>query len=309
MHDAFVSYSAQDKPTADAVCAKLESRGIRCWIAPRDVLPGEEYAEALVRAVHDSKLLVLVFSSRANQSPQVLRELERAVSKGMPIIPLRIEDASPSAAMEYYISSRHWLDALTPPLEHHLDQLADTVKLLLSRISVVPETASGKEASSVVQPFPRVSAEPDRVRPKSTFRDWVWPKTTSIEGAETATKQGFWAALFVGSVTALLAIIALTGTRVMGFDASALLDAAIFFAIAWRIKRFSRIAPIVGLALYVVGRLRIWAIAGFSNPILPIIVTLAFINSIRGTFAHRRLADQLKQVPGPARDVDKQRAA
>jgi len=66
-HDAFISYSSKDKPAADAVCATLESRGIRCWIAPRDVLPGEEYAAALVNAIHESRLLVLVFSAGANQ--------------------------------------------------------------------------------------------------------------------------------------------------------------------------------------------------------------------------------------------------
>ena len=79
-HDVFISYSHLDKPVADAACATLESRGVRCWIAPRDVLPGDEYASALVGAIHSSRLLVLVFSSGANQSPQVLREVERAVS-------------------------------------------------------------------------------------------------------------------------------------------------------------------------------------------------------------------------------------
>ncbi len=107
-------------------------RGIRCWIAPRDVFPGEEYAASLVRALHESRVMVLVFSSGANRSPQVLREVERAVSRGVPILPLRIEDVPPSEAMEYYISSRHWLDALNPPLEQHLVRLADTVKFLLS---------------------------------------------------------------------------------------------------------------------------------------------------------------------------------
>lgn len=132
-HDVFISYSSHDKLTADAACAALESRGIRCWIAPRDVFPGEEYAASLVRALHECRVMVLVFSSGANRSPQVLREVERAVSRGVPILPLRIEDVPPSEAMEYYISSRHWLDALTQPLEQHLIRLAETVKILLSR--------------------------------------------------------------------------------------------------------------------------------------------------------------------------------
>jgi len=132
-HDVFISYSSKDKPVADAVCATLESKGVRCWIAPRDVLAGDEYAASLLNGLSNSRLMVLVFSASSNRSPQVLREVERAVSKGLPILPLRIEDAPMSQAMEYYISSQHWLDAITPPIERHLVLLRDSVIALLSR--------------------------------------------------------------------------------------------------------------------------------------------------------------------------------
>jgi hypothetical protein len=132
-HDVFISYSAKDKPVADAACATLESNGVRCWIAPRDVQAGIAYAESLVSGLSNSRLMILVFSANSNRSPQVLREVERAVSKGMPILPFRIEDAPMSQEMEYYIASQHWLDALTPPLERHLLRLCDSVKALLSR--------------------------------------------------------------------------------------------------------------------------------------------------------------------------------
>jgi hypothetical protein len=132
-HDVFISYSARDKPVADAVCATLESSGVRCWIAPRDVQAGIAYAESLVNGLSNSRLMILVFSANSNRSPQVLREVERAVSKGLPILPFRIEDAPMSQEMEYYIASQHWLDALTPPLERHLARLCDSVKSLLSR--------------------------------------------------------------------------------------------------------------------------------------------------------------------------------
>ena len=134
-HDVFISYAAEDKPTADAACATLEARGIRCWISPRDVLAGKDYAEVIVDAIGESALMVLVFSSHANDSPHIRREAERAVSKGKPIIPLRIEDVQPSRAMEYFLSTPHWLDALTPPLEQHLEHLAETVQILLKRES------------------------------------------------------------------------------------------------------------------------------------------------------------------------------
>ena len=132
-HDVFISYSSKDKAVADAVCTSLEARKICCWIAPRDVLPGEVYAEALIESLNQSRLMVLVFSASSNESPQVIREVERAVNKGIPIIPLRIEDVIPSKSMEYFVSSSHWLDAMTPPLEKHLQRLGDTVELFLNK--------------------------------------------------------------------------------------------------------------------------------------------------------------------------------
>ena len=81
-HDVFISYANEDKSIADAICVRLESRGIRCWIAPRDIPPGTAWAEAIIRAIGESRIMVLVYSAHSNCSQQVPRELERAVSKG-----------------------------------------------------------------------------------------------------------------------------------------------------------------------------------------------------------------------------------
>jgi len=123
-HDVFISYSHHDKPQADAVCATLEAKGIRCWIAPRDVIPGQEWGAAIVDAIRSSRVMVLVFSSHANASPQIRREVERAVSAETVLIPFRIEDVLPEKSLEYFLGTPHWLDALTPPLEAHLEHLA-----------------------------------------------------------------------------------------------------------------------------------------------------------------------------------------
>lgn len=131
-HEVFISYSSEDKTVADEVCATIEDRKIRCWIAPRDVPPGLPYAAALVSAIHDSKVLVLVLSQSSNSSGAVMREVEEAVNSGIPIIPFRIEDIEPTAAMRFYIKSLHWIDAMSPPLEEHLGKLADSVQVILS---------------------------------------------------------------------------------------------------------------------------------------------------------------------------------
>jgi hypothetical protein len=131
-HDVFISYSSKDKTVADAVCATLERKKIRCWIAPRDVPAGQPYAASLVRAIKASSVVILILSQGSNQSIHVLREMGEAVDNGIPILPLRIEDVNPTDEMHYYIKSIHWLDAMNPPLERHLEKLADSVQALLS---------------------------------------------------------------------------------------------------------------------------------------------------------------------------------
>ena len=132
-HDVFISYSNHNKATADAVCATLEKNGIRCWIAPRDVLPSETWAGAIIEAIGNSRLFVLIFSAAANASPQVTREVERAVHAGIPIVPFRVEDVTPSKDMSYFLSTTHWLDAMTPPLAAHLTRLIEISSLLLKK--------------------------------------------------------------------------------------------------------------------------------------------------------------------------------
>lgn len=128
----FISYSSKDRVVANMVCALLEERGHRCWIAPRDIVPGTSWGEAIIDGLKSSSIFVLVFSQHANTSPQILREVERAVHLGLPIIPFRIEDVVPERSLEYFMSVPHWLDALSPPVEDHIAKLGDVVAMLIS---------------------------------------------------------------------------------------------------------------------------------------------------------------------------------
>jgi hypothetical protein len=151
-HDVFISYAQHDKPIADAVCARLEARHIRCWIAPRDVSPSKEFPAAIIEGIDGSGVMVLIFSSYANNSPHVIRELTNAVNKGRIIVPFRIEDVAPSKSMEYLISVPHWLDAITPPIEKHIDKLADSIEHILSP---GPETAVCSSCKTPLSGNPR----------------------------------------------------------------------------------------------------------------------------------------------------------
>jgi hypothetical protein len=167
-HDVFVSYSSKDKPTADAVCARLEAKGVRCWIAPRDVMPGAEWSEAIIDGINGSRAIVLVYSQNANESPQIRREVERAVAKGLAVIPLRIQDVPMSKSLEYFISTPHWLDAITPPLEQHLDYLAETLKRL-----VHPPEKTGPPPPPLPPPPPIPAPVPTPVPHPVPLKPWV----------------------------------------------------------------------------------------------------------------------------------------
>lgn len=132
-HDVFVSHSVKDKAVADAIVARLEADSVTCWIAPRDVVPGADWGESIIDAIESSRIMILIFSRNADASPQIKREVERAVNKGVYIIPFRIDDIPPSKSLEYFISTSQWMDAFSPPLERHLDNLAKTVKAVLKR--------------------------------------------------------------------------------------------------------------------------------------------------------------------------------
>jgi TIR domain len=126
-HDAFVSYASQDAAIANAVVANLEQHGIKCWIAPRDVTPGSQYADEIVRAINSTKVLVLVLSEHAVVSPHVGREIERGASKRRRIIGLRTDTAPLTRSFEYFLSESQWIDVTALGMPAALTKLTQAV--------------------------------------------------------------------------------------------------------------------------------------------------------------------------------------
>ena len=129
---------------ADAACAALESAGIRCWIAPRDIPPGEDWSGAIIRAIDQSKVMVLIFSSNANVSTEIPREVRRAANR-IRIVTVRIDRAEPAEALEYYLGTVQWFDALPPPVENHLQRLARDIRAILEPPAVKKGEPISKE--------------------------------------------------------------------------------------------------------------------------------------------------------------------
>ena len=136
----FVSYATEDRKHALSICKEIESRGTSCWISTRDVAPGENYQEAIVRSIRHARAMVLVFSEAANNSDEIKKELSLASRFRVPVITLRIENVEPSDAFAYELSTRQWIDA-----SEGWDEAIDS---LVSRIEELPhiEAVAAKTA-------------------------------------------------------------------------------------------------------------------------------------------------------------------
>jgi hypothetical protein len=137
---------------ADAICAELERAGIRCWIAPRDITPGRMWGEAIIDGINASRVMILIHSKQSNKSPQVIREVERAVNRRLLLLQLRMADIKPSRALEFYLASSQWLDAFPGPIDAHLQSLPRLVRNLLAEAVRTGEHSAEYSAEHQTKP-------------------------------------------------------------------------------------------------------------------------------------------------------------
>ena len=151
VYDVFLSHSSRNKTIANALCHYLEENKIRCWMAPRDILPGKEYGEVIDQAISGAKVFVLIYSSDSQNSVWVKKETNLALSDGKTIIPFRIEDCPLKGSMRTYLNDVHWIDAIPHP-EQAFGHLAEAI---LANLEVVPPWPDGeKPQESAANPYP-----------------------------------------------------------------------------------------------------------------------------------------------------------
>jgi len=131
-HDVFISYSTVDLKEAEAICHILEERKIRCWYAKRDADPGGKWAEDIMNAIHNCNAVVYLISESSNDSKFTVRELTETINLDKKIFPVRIEEVIPSRGVKLLLSTVNWIDAITPPFEEHIINLAKKIQQYLS---------------------------------------------------------------------------------------------------------------------------------------------------------------------------------
>jgi TolB-like protein len=144
----FISYASPDASLAQKVCAALEAAGILCWIAPRDVVPGSLYADGIVGAIDESRILVLILSKEAVASAHVGRELERAASKRHPVVALKVDTAPLTRAFEYFLNQSQWIEVGAGGTDGAITKLVEAVGRHLAPGSAAEATQASSAPTS-----------------------------------------------------------------------------------------------------------------------------------------------------------------
>jgi len=160
----FISHSSKDQKIATSICKALENRGLQCWISSRNVPPGENFQEAIVRAIRESRMMLLVFSANSNNSDEIKKELVLASQTKLVVIPLRVEDVEPNDAFSYELATRQWINMY--------DDWERSLEELVTQISRTVASAAPTPAQSITEPAsPLRAATIAKARP----RRWLVP--------------------------------------------------------------------------------------------------------------------------------------
>ncbi len=212
MRPVFISYATSDRKEALSVCEAIERRGTPCWIACRDVRPGENYQEAIVRAIRTARAMVLVFSDAANNSDEIKKELSLVSRSRVPLMALRLADVEPSDAFAYELSTRQWID-----LFEDWDRSLDSLVRRIDEISPRGEDGAADGA-------------PPAARPKATSAARAAPPPPPVTQRRFGT----------GAIAALAALVLVTAIAGWYFLRP---SAAVAHAMEVRLTGFDRLSP------------------------------------------------------------------
>lgn len=220
--EIFISFASQDRRVALTLCAALENRGFKCWISSRDILPGENFQSAIVKAIRNSKIMLLVFTANSNNSEEMNKELALASQSKLMVVPLRIEDVTPNDAFAYEFATRQWIDFFAD-WELAIQQLSDRIEAALrvsapaivaepepSLVAAPPESLAREEEAAPEEPEIAAAAEP------RTFAEDVEGDFETEAPLEEAPAGGRSRRAIYLVITALVAVAALVGFTVPG---------------------------------------------------------------------------------------------
>lgn len=173
-YDVFISYSSRDQKVVEGLCAYLEAHKIRCFVAYRDIPRGVVWARAIVEALEESRMMVVVFSEHFNNSDQVDREIELASEDKKPILTFRLSNDAFKGAKKFYLTNINWIDAFPNPQQVFGSVAENVARLLgikLEASVLAPQPTPTPNPTPTPAPTPTPTPKPKRFG----FKKWWKP--------------------------------------------------------------------------------------------------------------------------------------
>ena len=198
--EVFISYSTKDTEIAFALLETFESYGLDCWIAPRNIPKGAQWAEEIDKAIQNARVFVVIVSSHSVESRQVPKEIALAVSSCESIFPFRIDDTGLQGTFRYYLSDYQFTDA-TSDAKQKMIELAEVICSSLGK--PIPE----KKPVSEEEPEKKPLSEEPEIKPAAEKA----PEPVSNSSPQVTSQVNSKKPLMVGVIAAAAVIAVIIG--------------------------------------------------------------------------------------------------
>ena len=202
--EVFISYSTKDSETAFALLEVLESYGLECWIAPRNIPKGAQWAEEIDKAIQNARVFVVIVSSHSVQSKQVPKEIALAVSSCESIFPFRIDDTGLKGTFRYYLSDYQFTDA-TSDSKQKMIELAEIICSSLGK--PIPEQKTETKPEQTQEAVPPVKTEPVSEEKPEPAANSAPAKDAPVKNKKAGSKNP----LMIGAIAAAAVIAVIVG--------------------------------------------------------------------------------------------------
>ena len=198
----FISYASKDRAAAHTICDALEHRGFDCWIADRDIGPGENFQVSIVHAIRSAKVMILVFSANAANSEEIKKEVVLAGQSRLVVIPVRVEDVTPDEAFAYEMATRQWVDLF--------DDWEQSIQRLVHQLEAVAHIKSDFKIAAGT-PVAEQGMSPHKEPPSPSFPEPAAGSSLPSKSAPASPKKLDWRLIAApgGTAAVIAAVLAL----------------------------------------------------------------------------------------------------
>lgn len=151
----FISHEKSDAGKAGEIRRHLEAGGLSCWMAPDDIHGIAPWPEQVEQAIDDCDVMLVVVSANASASKHVSREVDLAVEKGKPLLPVRVEDVAPTGTLNYFLRLAQWIDLFPGSIADHAAALETMLASILAERGLTPAVPTPALASAARRRLPK----------------------------------------------------------------------------------------------------------------------------------------------------------